>query len=456
MASIDSINPSTNQLIEAVESSTPQEIVDAVAKARSASASWRALGLAGRIELLNKVADEFEKRGEEMAKLISLEMGRPISESLPGHAGDVEFFRSYMQTAEQHLKPVVTLETENEIHELFYEPFGVVACIAPWNFPFSNWVWLCGQNLVAGNTVVFKHSEETPLCGKLIDEIVNSILPDGVFTEVYGDGTVGKALVEQAVDLVCFTGSTNTGAKISELTGSKLIPTRLELGGSAPGIVFDDADVPSVIQAIYGNRFTCSGQMCDALKRLIVHESKLEEVTGELTHILAGLKIGDASDPTTTVGPLVAARQVDTLEAQVQDAVDKGVKVVCGAKRPTELNGHFYLPTILRNVTSKMRVMQEEVFGPVLPIISFRTEAEAIRIANDTKYGLGAYIFTNDKERFTRVATAVESGMVSQNNLSYVNTCNPFGGYKSSGNSHEHGELGFKEVTRTKIIAREK
>lgn len=456
MLTITSSNPSTNEVIGEVTETSFEEVKDFVNLARGASANWRNIGLEKRIELLNSVADEFVRRGDEIARLTSLEMGRPISEALPGHAGDVEYFRSYMNTAENHLKPLTTLETDTQIHELTYEPYGVAACIAPWNFPFSNWVWLCGQNLVAGNTVVFKHSEETPLCGKLIEEIVNSILPEGVFNEIYGSGAAGQALIEQDVDLICFTGSTSTGSKINESAAKRFIPTVLELGGSAPGIVFEDADVEAVIATIYGNRFSCSGQMCDALKRLIVHESRVEEVTAGLKKIISELKVGDASDRETTLGPLVSHRQLETLKSQVADAVLKGAQVVTGGKTPDGLKGSYYEATLLRGVTSDMRVMKEEVFGPVLPIVTFTQEAEAIRIANDTIYGLGAYIFTTDNERFARVSKQIESGMVSQNNLSYVNTCNPFGGYKSSGNGREHAQFGFHEVTRTKIVAREK
>lgn len=452
-----STNPSKNyQPVGGVEFSTPKEVTTKVASAYKAKDAWCELGVIGRIDLLRKVSAKFAENKERFARLEAEEMGMPITEALDDFDFGLDYLNSYLDTGEKHLKPVVTLENDQEIHEVFYEPYGVAACIVPWNFPFANWVWQCGQNLVAGNTVVFKHSEETPLCGKLIEEIVNSILPKGVFSEVYGDGSVGEQLINQDVSLICFTGSSATGIKIKQAAAGRLLPTCLELGGSAPGIVFEDANVDEVLGTIFSARFMACGQMCDALKRLIVHESKIDEVSNKLTALIKSKKIGDALDKQTNIGPLVAKRQLDLLEAQVKDALDKGAQAVVGGQKPTGLEGAYYEPTLLRGVTQDMRVWQEEVFGPVLPIVSFSSEEEAVKLANDTKYGLGAYVFTKDNERFLRIAQKLESGMVSQNSLSYINVCNPFTGYKMSGGGREHAQFGFEDVTQIKVIAREK
>lgn len=454
---ITSTNPSNNyQVIGEVEFSTLQEVKDKVAAARSASKMWRELGLAKRSELVRELADLFDKERARIIEITAKEMGMPLKELDEDVDFSLEYLRSYCDMAEKSLKSFVTTEDEKEIHEVFREPYGVAACIVPWNFPLANFVWQCGQNLVAGNTVVFKHSEETQLCGQLIEELVNQILPEGVFNEVYGDGTVGETLVNEDVDLICFTGSSKTGAKINESAAKRFIPTVMELGGSAPGIVFESSEVKDVVETIYTARFMNCGQMCDGLKRLIVHESKIDEVVDQLTKLITSKKIGRADDPDTDISSLVAERQVVLLEEQVQDALDKGATAVIGGRRLRGGGGAFYEPTLLTNVTSEMRVWDEEVFGPVLPVVSFSSEEEAVNLANDTKYGLGAYIFTSDNEQFLRVAHQIESGMVSQNNLSYINVCNPFGGYKMSGNGREHGELGFEEVTRSKIITREK
>jgi len=457
MSKLTSFNPSHNyQAIDEVEISTSEDVTSKVAKAHSAKNEWRDLGVAKRIELMRKVSETFANNKERFAKLEAEEMGMPIKEALDDFDFGLEYLDSYLDKGEEYLKPITTLESDTELHQVFKEPYGVAACIVPWNFPFANWVWQCGQNLIAGNTIVFKHSEETPLCGKLIEEIVNSILPEGVFNEIYGDGSVGEILVNQDVNLICFTGSSTTGVKINQSAASRLIPTRLELGGSAPGIIFEDTDIKSVVGTIFTARFMACGQMCDGLKRLIVHKSKFDEAISALTGLMAEKKIGDASDDQTDFGPLVAERQLKLLEEQVADAISKGAKVIVGGKRPEGIEGAYYEPTLLTNITSDMRVWREEVFGPVLPIVSFDSEAEAVSMANDTKYGLGAYVFTAENDRYMRVAHQLESGMVSQNNLSYINTCNPFTGYKMSGGGREHAQFGFEDFTRIKVIARNK
>jgi succinate-semialdehyde dehydrogenase/glutarate-semialdehyde dehydrogenase len=256
--------------------------------------------------------------------------------------------------------------------------------------------------------------------------------------------------------MIVFTGSTTTGQKLYKLAAEKFIPILLELGGSAPGIVFEDADLTKAVDALFWQRFANCGQTCDGLKRLIVHKDIADKVISQLKIKLESAKIGDSLSEETEFGPLVAERQLVLLESQVQDALDKGVKVICGGKRPEALKGYFYEPTILANVTSDMRVWKEEVFGPVLPVRTFETEDEAIDLANDTDYGLGSYLYTEDKERADRVASKFEAGMVSVNGGNYVLPMNPFGGYKKSGLVREHGKFGFHELSYIKVIAKEK
>jgi succinate-semialdehyde dehydrogenase/glutarate-semialdehyde dehydrogenase len=453
---LSSTNPSkAYKVIGDIETSTQEDVRTKVKLAHDAEKDWQALGVGKRAELLQKVSSDFGNVRERLAKLIAEEMGMPIKEAREDVEFGLEYLNSYLETAEVLLKPEITHKTDTEMHTIFHEPYGVAACIVPWNFPFANFVWQCGQNLVAGNTVVFKHSEETPMVGKLIEEVVNEVLPKGVFNEIYGDGMVGEMLVSQDVDLICFMGSTGTGIKINELAAKRCIPTLMELGGSAPGIVFEDADISAVKDTIFAMRFMNNGQMCDALKRLIVHQSKFDEIVKRLTKIIESKKVGDACDENTDLGPLVAQRQLILLEEQVADAVAKGAKIITGGRRPQGLDGAYYEPTLLTNTAVNMKIWQEEAFGPVLPLMTFSTEAEAIELANDTKYGLGAYVFTADDERFMRVAKAIQSGMVSQNNLSYVRPYNPFGGYKMSGGSRQHARYGFSEVTQIKIISAE-
>lgn len=452
-----SINPSDKKILGKIDESYKKEIQQKVAAARKALPVWKSMGLKARVKALREVVKQFAERQDEFAQLASQEMGMPISQSVHDIGGAIEYFEWYLDNAEKYLSPEIVYEDESMVHEVHYEPVGVVAAITPWNFPASNFVWMIGQNLIVGNTVVFKDSEEVPLCGRLIEEIFTAArLPEGVFSEVYGDGSVGDDLVHQDINMICFTGSTATGHQLYKVGAERFLKVFLELGGSAPGIVLKDADVDRVIETIYANRFDNCGQICDGLKRLIVHESKLAEVMEKLSEKLDSVIVGDATDKKTDIGPLVSEKQLQILEEQVDNALNKGAKIVFKKELSKDLNGYFYTPLLLTNVTRDMKVWNEEVFGPVLPIVTFKTEAEAVELANDTKYGLGGYIFTEDKTKFMQLASQIESGMIQMNEAGYVQPPTPFGGCKASGIGREHGKFGFHELSSIKVIAREK
>lgn len=452
-----STNPGKNyDVIGEVEVSSEVEIKSKVEEARKAQKNWQEIGLDERIKFLRKVVEELLRRKEELAQLATKEMGMPITQTRFEIEDATRYFNWYLDNAGKYLSSEIVYEDDNVINKVFYEPIGVAAVISPWNYPFSNFVWGAGQNLIVGNTVVFKHSEECPLFGKLLEEIIQSLLPEGVFSEVYGDGSVGDLLVHQDINLISFTGSSRTGKELYKVAAEKFIKIVLEMGGSAPGIIFEDANIDEMLETIYSARFSNCGQMCDALKRLIVHESKYNEVVEKLKTLLASKKVGDPADESTDIGPLVAKRQLELLEEQLKDALDKGAEIIIGGKRPENFDGAYYEPTILIKVDKSMRVWQEEVFGPVLPVMPFKTEEEAIDLANDTRYGLGAYVYTQDKDRALRVASKINTGMVSVNNTSYIQPCSPFGGSKESGLGREHGKFGFAELTSVKVISMEK
>lgn len=458
MPKLVSINPTNSQKLGEVEISSKKEIKQKIQNAQAAKEAWKELGVSGRIKLLNKVYEELDKHKDEIADLATKEMGMPKSvQDLIDITPGFDYFKWYLESAEEVLSPEKTFEDEKSVHAVFYEPTGVTAVIVPWNFPFCNFIWGVIPNLIAGNTVVFKHSEECPLSSKRIEEIVSSCdLPSGVFSEVYGDGTVGDFLIHQDVDLVCFTGSTRVGRHIYQVASQKLIRVVLELGGSAPGIVFEDANIDETLEVIYFNRFVNSGQVCDGLKRLIVHKSRFNEVIEKLSKFLTGKKVGDPTNPTTDIGPLVNKKQLKFLKEQVEDAVKKGAKVIYGGKEPGNLNGAYYLPTVLTDIKKNMRVWREEVFGPVLPVVGFETEEEAINLANETKYGLGGYVFTQNKEKAIMAAAKIKTGMVAVNSNTYLYPFNPFGGYKESGLGREHGKWGLRDLCQIKVVAREK
>jgi len=458
MPKIISTNPAKGyEVIGSVEISSNEDIVKKVNYARQAAQNWKELGVAKRIAIIQSVYGEFQKRKEELIALIIKEVGKTRKDAVLELNRYSIDFKWFLDNGARALKEEVTFEDEKTSHTLYYEPLGVAAVITPWNHPFGMFVWGVIPNLIAGNTVVFKHSEECPLSGKLIEEIMLSKnVPLGVFSEVYGAGDIGSRLVHQSVNLIWFTGSSKTGKQIYKIAAEKFIKAILEMGGSNPGIIFADADVDACIDKLYAKRFVACGQACDALKRLIVHESIFEGVVEKLKKKIESKIVGNPENLETDIGSLVAKRQLDLLEEQVNDAINKGATIIVGGKKPAKLQGAYYMPTILTNVTKDMQVWHEEVFGPVLVIVTFKDEDEAVKLANDTPYGLGALVFTKDRERAQRVACRIEAGTVEINSAIHWITCNPFGGYKESGMGREHGVLGFQELCRIKVISREK
>ena len=456
MSGLISTNPAKNyEPIGEVDVSTDAEIKERVRLANEAKPKWKDLGVKKRIEFLEPIYEEFASRRDDISALITKETGKPITES----RGDVDRylggFRWLLDNGEEALADEITYRDEKSIHRIVYEPHGAAAVITPWNFPFGMFVWGTVPNLIAGNTVVFKISEECPLTGKLMEELMNSgSLPEGVFSELYGPGDVGQKLVESSINLIWFTGSTEVGKSLYKIAAEKFIKAILEMGGSSPAVVFEDVDVSGIISNIYSGRFYNCGQVCDAVKRLIVHESIFDEVVEKLRGEVEGKVVGNPEDERTELGSLVARRQLDLLQGQIKDAIEKGAKVIAGGKRPDNLKGAFYEPTILTNITRDMRVWKEEVFGPVLPIVAFTTEEEAVELANDTHYGLSAKVYSGDTERAERIASKIQAGTIEINRAGSCLPCNPFGGYKQSGMGRESGMIGFRELCQIKVICK--
>lgn len=454
MTKLISTNPADNySKIGEVDVSTDKEIADKVSQANKAKTAWKELGVTGRIKFLEPIRDEFKKRTEEISRLISKETGKAISESTTEVIRYIEELTWFLENGPKALKDVPTLDDEKSVHRMIYEPYGVAASIAPWNFPFGMAIWGIFPNLVVGNVVVFKTSEESPLVGKLIEKIILSHhLPSGVFSEVYGAGDVGKKLTESDINLIWFTGSTRTGKSLYRTAADKFIKAVLEMGGSNPCVVFDDIDITKAAPIIFVGRFRHCGQICSALKRLIVHENVAEELTAALKEIVERQRVGNPLDAKTDLGSLVAKRQQVLLNEQLQDAIDKGAKIVAQTKLPKGLKGAFFPPMLLSNITTDMRVWNEEVFGPIFPIVTFRAEEEAINLANDTVYGLGARVMSEDIKRAERVASKIDAGAIALNYEARFLACDPFGGYKNSGIGRERGIHGLQELCQIKVI----
>jgi acyl-CoA reductase-like NAD-dependent aldehyde dehydrogenase len=437
--------------------STKQEIEAAVKKSKDALPKWRALSTKDRAQFFEVFLTLFRSKIQDIAKLQTAEMGKTLTESLNECRKRAEGLESSIARAIQVLQPQIVDDHEGYQVELHFEPHGVVGVIIPWNSPTSQFLIAVGQTLLAGNTIVMKHSEETPLTSKLLSETMHEAgFPPGVFTCLYGDGEVGRLLIEQDIDLIQFTGSTQVGEELYKKAAEKFIPAILEMGGSSPGIVFDDIDLEDVCLSVFQERFNNNGQVCCALKRLIVHESIHDQIVQKLTRFINEQVVGDPMDDKTTLGSLAAKRQLDLLENQVADAREKGAKIITGGQKAQDLDGAYFLPTLITDTRPDMKVVTEEVFGPVLPIIPFNTEAEAIKIANDTPFGLSAYVYTNDTKRGDRIARQLEAGQVSINGHPYVTPNSSFGGYKRSGIGRNKGDIGFVYVTKQKIISRPK
>ncbi|HLF66630.1 MAG TPA: aldehyde dehydrogenase family protein, partial [Gammaproteobacteria bacterium] len=454
MQTLTSINPANNSVVGTVTASPLSEIIEKVQAAHRAKAAWKMLGAHDRCCRLQPLQALISLHQDDIARLITQEMGKPISQAQSEIQWAQDYLQDFLDNGPGYLANEITVQESLAQHEIVYEPFGVAACITPWNYPFSNFIVNVIPLLITGNVVVFKHSEECPLVGQFADQMMQALtLPDGVYAQVYGDGAVGQQLVEQDIQLISFTGSSQAGHRLAAMAGQKCIKAVLEMGGSDPAVLFDDAPIDTIIPELYARRFMNCGQICCAVKRLIVQASIYDRVVDKLVDYLREIKIGDPMDPDTQMGPLAALRQLQLLEKQVAASVSKGAKIAIGGKKPDNTAGAYYLPTVLTHIDRSMSVWREEIFGPVLPVIAFRTEEEAIALANDTPYGLSAVVYSTNLERARRVAAQIDAGCIDINLASHWRPCNPFGGYKASGMGRIYGKPGFLDLCQIKVIA---
>ncbi|MDE6141961.1 MAG: aldehyde dehydrogenase family protein [Bacilli bacterium] len=445
-----------SEILGSVEETSNEEIMGIVDLAHKAYDDWSLRSMSERITILRSVYDALSENSSKIAELITKEMGKPIGLAENEVKDTLKHILWGLDNAEKVLAPEITYEDDVQMQKVVYAPRGVSVVISPFNFPFSLSCDLAFKNMIVGNTVINKPDPNLPLLTELLDKIFRSTnLPKGVQQFVYGGREVGEFLVNQDINMICFTGNTQTGEHLYKVAAEKMIPILMELGGSAPGIVLEDADLDKVIKGMYGKKFSTMGQLCHALKRLIVHESLYDDVVNRLKDIAESQVIGDPMDRETTMGPLVNEAQLNKLMEQLEDAKLKGAKVVCGGNRPISGENYFEA-TIVTNVTRDMRIWNEEVFGPVLPIVSFKDEEEAIRLANDTIYGLGSYIYTTDEQKFERIGKRINTGMVGFNNVAYSAPYNPFGGTKRSGIGRTRGKWGLMYLCDIKTISYDK
>lgn len=453
---LQSTNPHDQSVIGEVEVSSAEDVSRIVKKAKRAFNEWSLRSVEERASFIKTFRQLLVDHKKRIAELITKEMGKPLSQSLGEVEDELVFVDYYLTEGPKILAPEVVLENDNGIFTVTYEPYGVCACIAPWNFPLSMFNSGVLPALIAGNTVVFKPSEHTTFAQKYIgDLLLQTKLPSGVFNYVIGDGSVGKSLVDSEIDLVWFTGSTKVGQEIYSKCADKFIKCLLEMGGSSPAIVFADADVDAVVDILMDARFFNCGQVCSAIKRLFVEQPVFDQVVEKLVDKLKAVEIGDPMQ-NFDLGPLVSIKQLENLITQVEDAVKKGAKLEIGGQRPVSpelAKGNYYEPTVLTNASLDMQVMAGETFGPVLPVMPFNTEDEAVALANQTPYGLTAEVYTGDKNKALRVARGLQAGTVAINTDSFFYPECPFGGYKMSGLGREYGHLGLQEFCQVKTLA---
>ncbi len=445
------VNPSTGKVFEKFPITTKEQVDAKVEKAREAFKTWSKLDVEERAAYLQHFAEILRKRKDEYGKTMSMEMGKIIRESLAEVEKCAWAADYFAQNAKRFLEPE-PVETDAQRSYVAFHPRGVLGSIMPWNFPMWQIIRFAIPALVAGNTAVIKPASASPKTGLHVEEAFQEAgLPEGVLQIVVGDYTTGTALIRSRVDFVSLTGSVTTGVKIAREAAKDLKKTVLELGGSDPFIVCEDADLDQAAKGAITGRFINCGQSCIAAKRFIVVDAVADEFLAKVEENMRRLKLGDPLDPTTDVGPLYAKSQRDEIEAQVKDAVAKGAKLHLGGKR-VKGPGWFFEPTLLSNVTMKMKVMRQETFGPALPVFRVPNVDEAIRVANDTEFGLGASVWTRSLTLADDIAKRIDSGLVFINNAVKSDPRMPFGGVKHSGVGRELSRYGLLEMVNIKTV----
>ena len=430
---------------------TKENVSTIVKKARNAYKEW-VKDLDKRIDSLYHVAQELRKNKENLSRTATNEMGKAIKEAraeIDKCAWAIEYFadngKNFIHDE--------SFNTDARKSIIKFEALGVIGSIMPWNFPYWQALRFAAPSLIAGNTIVLKPASATMQCGIEIEKTFDKAgLSEGIFQTVIGDSSVAEILVDSDVNAVTFTGSVPVGAKVAQRATSQLKKTVLELGGSDPFIVCADADIEKSSTGAVKGRFINCGQSCIASKRFIVVKNIAKEFIEKFIQKTEKLKVGDPSSDDTDLGPLVNAKALKTIESQVNDSINEGAEVLTGGEQIVGNKGYFYKPTILDNITPNMRIVNEEVFGPVAPILIAENEKEAIKLANDSEFGLGASIWTQDLENAEVLSSIIKSGIVSVNNVVVSDPRVPFGGIKKSGFGRELSRYGMLEFVNIKSI----
>lgn len=447
-----SLNPSTLEVIGKVENTSREEIDAIIEKAKKAQKRWAAKPDAERKEILLKVAEALQNNSKHLAEWITKEQGKPLNG--PGANFEIQGCVGWTQVpASLDLHEEIVFEDETRKDILYRNPIGIVAAIAPWNWPLMIAIWQIIPSLRMGNAVVIKPSEYTTYCSLEMIKVINSVLPEGILQVVTGKGDVGGYLTgHPEIGKVMFTGSTATGKKIIEASANNMARLTLECGGNDAGIIVPGLDVAKHIENIFWGAFLNMGQTCACLKRLYVHEDDYEKVVEALADYSSHIPMGNGADENVVLGPVQNKMQYDKIQDLIHDAENTGADFLFKGQKP-DLEGYFIPVTLIGNVDNGDRIVDEEQFGPVLPVIKYKTLEEAISKANDSENGLGASVWSDDIEQAQKVAAQLDAGTVWINQHGTIHPFVPFGGAKQSGYGVEFGIEGLKAVTTPKVIS---
>lgn len=449
---IQTLNPATEEVVKTFKELSDEQIEQKLAKAQSTFESWRQTSFEERAELMNKLAQILKDDAKEIGKIMTLEMGKPITQAIAESEKCGWVCEYYAQNAKKFLANE-KVETDAGESYVAFDPIGLVLAVMPWNFPFWQVIRFASPTVMAGNVGILKHASNVPQSSAKIEEIfLKAGFPEGVFQNLHiGSKKVEAIVRDPRIKAVTLTGSEYAGTQVAKVAGEEVKKTVLELGGSDPFIVLEDADVPNACEVATTARNINNGQSCIAAKRFIVVESVAEEFIKLFIEKFEAMKIGDPMEEDTTIGPVATKTGLEELERQIKESVEKGAKILTGGKRVGD-KGYFLQPTILGDVKPGMPAYSEEFFGPVASVIVVKDEAEAIKVANSTTFGLGASIWTADIERAKRIIPQIDSGAVFVNGMVKSDPRMPFGGEKRSGYGRELSHYGIKEFVNIKSV----